>query len=72
MGTIDGLDSCGKSRLQGDAIPGLSSPKQVAIPTTLSQPRQSSIPVNYIIQARRLVAITGATGATNLYCHDKR
>ena len=64
MGAMAGLDGCGKSRPHWDSIPGLSSQKQVAIPSTLSQPRQSSIPVNYVTQARRLVAITGATGAT--------
>jgi len=64
VGARAGLDRCGKSRPHRDSIPGLSSPKQVAIPTTLSQSRQSSIPVNYIIQARRLVAVKGAAGAT--------
>jgi len=47
VGARAGLDGCGKARPHRDSIPGLSSPKQVAIPTTLSQARQSSIPVNY-------------------------
>jgi hypothetical protein len=33
-----GLDGCGKSRPHRDPIPGPSSPQQVTIPTTLSQP----------------------------------
>jgi hypothetical protein len=51
VGARAGLGGSGKSRPHRDSILGLSSPKQVAIPTTLSQPRQFSIPVKYIIQA---------------------
>ena len=77
MGARAALDGCGKSDPHRDSIPGLSSPKQVAIPTTLSQTRQPSIPVNYIVQARGLVAVTGAScyrsdRCDNLHCHDKR
>ena len=38
MGFRDGLYRCGKSRPNRDSIPEPSSPQQVAIPTTLSQP----------------------------------
>ena len=38
VGPRAGLDGCGKSRPHRNLIPGLSSPKQVAIPTELFRP----------------------------------
>jgi hypothetical protein len=35
---MDGLDGCGKSCLHWDSIPGLSSPRRVAILTELPRP----------------------------------
>ena len=38
LGLMIGLDGCERSFLHQDSIPGPSSPKRVAIPTTLSGP----------------------------------
>src|SRR5215469_16749173 len=56
VGPRVGLDSCGKSRLHRNTIPGPSHPKPVAIPTELSRPvgvqnvsNESVLKVNSII-----------------------
>ena len=54
MGPRAGLDRCGKSRSHPDAIPGPSSPKPVAIPTTLPGPLIRRGAVNTLFKLCRL------------------
>ena len=48
-----GLDSCGKSPMHRDSIPGPSSPQQVSVP-----PWTSHIPVTFYLQSKNIAKLT--------------
>ena len=50
LGLMVGLDGCGSSFLHEDSIPGPSSPKRVAILTTLSGPTFHKVALLFPLQ----------------------